>query len=670
MTNRTPYTKADFAWAQWTAKDIKKASQEIISLKKERLAAIKKIRPENRTFENTVYALDTSNNGIIDTISKINLLQEVSPRKEIRTAAQTTIKIIEKKMIAIERDLGIWQALNEYSTLTWPKEKKHLELQDHKLFHDIFLEYKRMGFHLPKDKQSRVKKIEQELAKISNEFSQNITNYKDHILVTEEEISGLPEYYKNNLKKDKRGLYMVTLSYPDYNPFMELAHNSEKRKELAQKFLQKGGPENMELLERMVKLRGEKAKMLGYKNHADYRTEMRMAKSGDTALTFVTSLLAKVEKGGKNDLNDLQELKRKETSNKNAELYNYDVGYYGNKLQKIRFNVDSEEVRSYFPLKRVLEGTFNIYSTLFDVTFEKCNIKKNITLWHPDVELYVVKNNTGGTISYFALDLHPREGKYGHACALSIIDGRAESFKGDTYVTPFATMIANFTKPSETHPSLLSHSEVETFLHEFGHIMHCVLTKATHASQSGYHTSWDFVEAPSQMLEHWAWDKKPLTLLSSHYQTGRPLPEKILRNLIQSQRHMLRYATLRQLILGLLDLTLHTKNNPPEAGKLYRELIKKHAGLSIFKDAIFPAGFGHLAGGYDAGYYGYMWSNVYAADMFTRFAKEGILNKKTGANYRKAILEQGGSKPEIELVKEFLGRKPNNKAFLKEIGLS
>jgi thimet oligopeptidase len=450
---------------------------------------------------------------------------------------------------------------------------------------------------------------------------------------------------------------------------MELADNSEKRKELAQKFLKKGGTKNMKLLERMIKLRGEKAKILGYKNHADYKTEVRMAKSGDTALKFTTSLLDKVEKGGRDDLTLLRELKRKEVGNKNAELYSYDVGYYGNKLQKILFNVDSEEVRSYFPLKRVLEGTFNIYSTLFGVTFQKFNERKNVSLWHPDVELYTVKDLQGETLSYFALDLHPREGKYGHACALSVIDGRASSFKGGTYITPFAVMIANFTKPSETHPSLLSHSEVETFLHEFGHIMHCILTKAPHASQSGYHTAWDFVEAPSQMLEHWAWNKKPLSLLSAHYQTGKPLPEKILSNLIQSQRHMLRYATLRQLILGLLDLTLHTKNNPPEPGKLYRDLIKKHTGISVFKDAIFPAGFGHLAGGYDAGYYGYMWSNVYAADMFTRFEKEGILNKKTGAEYKRAILEQGGSEPELQLVKEFLGRKPNNKAFLKEIGL-
>ena len=669
MTNRTPYTKADFAWAQWTPADIKDLVSYIITEKKSRLAAIKCITPDERTFENTVYALDASDNGIADIISKINLLQEASPEKPIRTAAQTAIKAIEKSLIVIERDAQIWQALTDYESRAWKKEKKNLLPQDHKLFSDTLLAYKRMGFHLPQGDQKRLQKIEQELAKLGSDFSQNINNYKDFISVTEDELSGLPEHYKQGLTRDKKGRYIVTLSYPEYNPFMELAHNEAKRKELSEKSFRKGGEKNMRILTQLIELRNQKAKLLGYKNHADYRTEVRMAKSGDNALDFIAGLLKKVEAGGRRDLADLRDLKRKETGQKDAKLHSYDIAYYAHKLQKIRFNLDSEEVRTYFPLERVLEGTFSIYSQLFGVTFKELKDEERIELWHPDVKLYKVITPKNETISYFALDLHPREGKFSHACALSIIGGRKAAYRSNDYVTPFAVMLTNFTKPSETHPALLSHGEVETFLHEFGHVMHCVLTNAHHSSQAGYHTAWDFVEAPSQMLEHWVWDKKPLALLSAHYETGKPLPAKLLENLIKSQRHMLRYATLRQLILGLLDLTLHTKNKPPEPAKLYRDLVKKHTGLTIFKDAIFPAGFGHLGGGYDAGYYGYMWSNVYAADMFTRFAKEGIMNKKTGEDYKRAILEQGGSKPEIELVKEFLGRKPNNKAFLKEIGL-
>ena len=225
-------------------------------------------------------------------------------------------------------------------------------------------------------------------------------------------------------------------------------------------------------------------------------------------------------------------------------------------------------------------------------------------------------------------------------------------------------MVANFPKPSAIHPSLLSHGEVETFLHEFGHIMHYTLTTARYASQSGYNTSWDFVEAPSQMLEHWAWEPKALALLSEHAQTKKPFPEEMLTNLLASKQHLLRYATLRQLILARFDLALHTTSKPKEPAKLYRDMVKQNTGITLPQKAIFPAGFGHLSG-YDAGYYGYMWSNVYAADMFTRFEKEGVLNKKTGADYKRFILEMGGSRDELDLVKSFLGRAPSNKAFLK-----
>ncbi|MBI5077837.1 MAG: Zn-dependent oligopeptidase [Candidatus Yonathbacteria bacterium] len=565
-------------------------------------------------------------------------------------------------MIRIERDPKIWQALKDYKNGGWKKEKADIAPEDKKLFRDIFLIYKRMGFDLAPKKQKRVKEIMERLSKLSNEFRHNINNYEDHITIAETETAGLPERYTAGLKCDKKGNFIVTLAYPDYVPFMELAQNETKRKELNNKYMQKGGKKNMVVLGEMLLLRAEHARLLGYKTHADYKTELRMAKSGKTALGFEMSLLKKVERGGKHDLDELRDLKRTVTQNPGAELYSHDIAYYGHELQKERFKFDSEEVRAYFPLERVLDGTFKIYSTLFGVKFEKL---KNFPLWHPDAALYVVKNQKGKIISYFALDLYPREGKYGHAAAFGIIGGRQTS--PTSYVAPFAAMVTNFTKPSEKNLSLLSHREVETFFHEFGHIMHCILTTARYGSQSGYHTAWDFVEAPSQMLEHWAWDKKSLVILSAHHETGKPIPPAFLKNLIASENHLLRYATLRQLVLGIFDLTLHSGGHSLEPAKLYRDLMKKHTGINVPKDAIFPAGFGHLDG-YDAGYYGYLWSKVYAADMFTRFAKEGILNKNTGADYKKWILEKGGSMEEIDLVKGFLGRTPNNKAFLKEIG--
>lgn len=660
---RKPYTSRDFAWTTWKPGDIKKLATEILSEKKTRLSVIKKIRASERNFENTIYALEASDYGISETILKIDLLQSVSPEKTIRDTAKRAIDTIQNKMIAIERDQKIWQALKDYKKGAWRKEQKSLDDESKKLFHDMFLNYKRLGFDLPKKQQELIKDLAQRLAKFSNEFRQNINAYDDHILVTNEELAGLPERYKAGLKLTKDGRYKVTLAYPEHHPFMELAKNEAKRKELAEKALQKGGKKNMKVLAEMLKIRIEHAHLLGYKTHADYKTELRMAKSGTRALTFENDLLKKITRAGRHDIDELRDLKREMTCNSKAILHFYDIAYYGHELQKRRFKLDSEEVRSYFPLDRVLEGTFKIYSTIFNVKFEK---QSGFHLWHPDATLYAVKSPIGEILSYFALDLYPRDGKYGHAAAFGIISGRNTSFSGKEYIAPFATMVTNFPKPTKEHPSVLSHGEVETFLHEFGHVMHFVLTTARYGSQAGYNTAWDFVEAPSQMLEHWAWDKEPLALLSSHHKTGKSLPPVLLKNLLASKTHMLRYGILRQLILGMLDLTLHTKNNPPEPAKLYRDLVKKYTGIILPKDAIFPAGFGHLEG-YDAGYYGYLWSNVYAADMFTRFEKEGIMSKKAGADYKKWILEKGGSMEEIDLVKGFLGRTPNNKAFLKEI---
>lgn len=662
---RTPYIQKDFKWTQWSARDIKSFVPEIIAEKKSRLATIKNVPAHARNFENTIYALEASSYGLSDTILKIDLLQNVSPDKIVRDTAKSAIESIEKQLIRIERDPKIWTALKEYEQGTWKKECATLTADSKKLFRDWFLTYKRMGFDLASEKQKRLKVILERLAKLSSEFRHNINNYKDHILVTEEEVRGLPDRYKEGLKRDKQGLYIVTLDYPDYHPFMELAHNEAKRKELNDKYLQKGGQKNMVVLDEILSLRAEHAHLLGYKTHADYKTELRMAKSGKTAFDFEKDLLEKVVDGGRHDLDELREMKRNLTNNPRVELFSHDIAYYGHELQKKRFKFNSEEVREYFPIARVLDGTFKIYSTLFGVQFEKT---KGFPLWHSDVELYVMKSQKDEIISYFALDLYPREGKYGHAAAFGIVSGRTTEFNSSDYSAPFATMVTNFPKPSPKNPSLLSHGEVETFLHEFGHIMHYTLTTARYASQAGYNTAWDFVEAPSQMLEHWAWNKKSLALLSSHHKTGKPIPLKLLKNLIASENHLLRYATLRQLILGTFDLTLHTKNKIPEPAKLYRDIVKKYTGITMSKTAIFPAGFGHLDG-YDAGYYGYLWSKVYAADMFTRFVEEGILNKRTGADYKKWILEKGGSMDELDLVKGFLGRKPTNKAFLKEIGV-
>lgn len=657
---RKLYTKEDFAWTQWDAKAIKALAPKITARKKERYAAIKAIPDNARNFENTIYAIEASNYDIAPKIHQIGLLLEVSPEEDIRNAAQEALEIIERELIEIEYDEAIYRALKAF-------EAKNLTLEgeDVKLFHDMMRDYRRMGFELPASSREKFKENVKSLAKSANDFNVNINRSEGAILVTHGELDGLPESFIARLVRNDEGLYRVSIQYPEYIPFMENAKNEARRKELKLLYLQKGGEENEKLLSQILALRQENARMLGYKNHAEYKTETQMAKNPEAALAFLYGLAEKMKGGIEQDLNMMRDFKRRMSGNSAAELEYHDWRYCMEQLRKERFNVDNETVREYFPFEAVKKGMFEIYAKLFSVTFKQLS---GIPVWHEDVETFGVREPQGGLIGYFMLDLYPRKGKYGHAAVMAVVEGRSESYASANYIAPLACMMANFAKPTKEHPSLLSHHEVEVFFHEFGHVMHDVLTKARYASQSGASVVRDFVEAPSQMLEHWVWNKKMLLILSGHYlDASKKLPDELLDNMLRGSLNMISFFSMRQVVLGLFDFAIHV-NGVKNSEAVFSDLFNRYLGFTLPEGSRYAAGFGHLMG-YDAGYYGYMWSKVYASDMFARFKKEGLLNAQTGMEYRQWILEKGSSIEEIDLVRGFLGREPNNEAFLKEIGL-
>lgn len=652
---RTRYTAKDFSWVDWKREDFEKVAKKVVRLKKERYAAIRAIPAKGRTFDNTVYALASSDDDITDWLSAIGLLKETSTDPALRKAAGDVAEKLLKQLVEIEHDPRIYEALKEYA-VTRPK----LVGADKILFEDYMKNYARMGFGLPKAKQARLKANIKELGKLGIAFSRNLNEYKDYILVTEKELDGLPETYKQSLAREGE-MYKIALSYPDSVPFMSGAHNEMRRKELEEKLLRKGGAANVSLLSRMIKLRDENAKLLGYSSHFDYKTELRMAKSAANVHRFLLDLERRTRKPVKKDFDMLLAEKRRRTGNPKAQLGTHDISYLFKQIRKEKFDIDSDLVKEYFPFEHVKNATLEAYQKLLGVSFKR---KNRIVLWHEDVQLYEIFDKNGEYLSAFALDLYPRDGKYGHAAAFDVIYGRQE---GTTYRAPFASMVTNFSKPTAANPSLMSHREVETFFHEFGHIMHFTLTEAKYSDQAGFNVAHDFVEAPSQMLENWVWDPKMLTLLSKHYKTGKPLPKELVKKMIDAKLFGEAWGVRGQVVLALLDYTLHTKG-AKKPNNVYPMLEKKLLGLTPPKSQLWLAGFGHLAGGYDAGYYGYLWSRVYAEDMFTRFTKEGILNPKTGRDYRNWILAKGSSMDEAELVKGFLGRKPNNKAFIRSIG--
>jgi thimet oligopeptidase len=661
---KLPLSTKDFAWMKWTPKQMKALASKSLVHKKEVYKTLKAILPEHRTYENTVYALEQSSGEYTDVLRQISFLGEVSPKEEVRTAVHDIMMDMSKKLIDIEYDRDIYISLVEYYEGNFVDEKKKLTKEDIKLLEETVREYRRMGFDLPSATQKKLKTLLKQSSTLGEQFRKNINDYNDYILCTEEELHGLSSRFIETLPRDAHsGKYIVTLQYPHIQPFMAFATNRAKRKELAEKNLKKGGKKNLALIKQIVQLRKEIAHILGYKHHADFRTEMRMAKSGEIASKFQHDLMKKLEKPAKKDIDVLCAHAR---SLGIKSLEHYDLAFVANSLKKELFDVDPEALRAYFPLDHVMETMFSIYGKLFGLRF----IRQSHTLWHKDATLYEVQNTDKTLVGYISFDLFPRTGKFGHAACFDTIVARENAWRSDVYTAPFTSIVCNFSPATKKTPSLLSHGEIETLFHEFGHAMHMTLSLARHESQGGANVAWDFVETPSQIMENWAWNKKALLKLSRHFQTKKALPQSMIENMIAVKKFQNGVMYMRQLIMGKLDMDAHT-GDVKDMAKLYRTLTKKYTGITLpEKDTLFPAGFGHLVG-YDAGYYSYLWALVYACDAFSVFEEQGTKNVLTntvvGKRWRKEVLEKGSSEDEMKLITNFLGRKPSQKAFLKEV---
>lgn len=505
-----------------------------------------------------------------------------------------------------------------------------------------------------------------ELSKLSVQFGQNLNNDVSTITATAEELKGAKEDFLARLKKDDKNNYIITTKHPDYVHVMENVSVAETRKRMLYAYLNRQADVNTILLQKTIGLRAQIGKMLGYPTFADYALQQKMAKDAKSVYAFLNGLRQKLEKKTKQELQALRTFKLK-TLKDSSPMESWDVAYLSNLLKIQKYKVDNEVVKEYFPADHVVRKTFEIYAQILGVKFRKI---EGAPVWSPDVNLFEISDaKTKKVIGHFYADLVPRAGKYGHAAAFSLINGRSMLFNGGVYQKPVSAMVANFTPSGGGKPSLLTHDEVETYFHEFGHIMHQTLTQAKFGSLSGSSVKRDFVEAPSQMLENWVWQKNILKEMSAHYtDTSKKLPDDLIARLQKAQLFNSGLTYSRQLVFGFFDMNIHTHPEvdvTAEYNKIYKDLI----GLEALEGTHFPATFGHMMGGYSAGYYGYLWSKVFAEDMFSVFQKAGVLNAEVGARYRHFILEQGNMKDPLELTSSFLKRKPNNKAFFKSLGL-
>ena len=643
----------------YRAQDLAPAEAEArVKLEKD-LAALIAIPQAERTFENTIMGYERAFDNYGNALGMSGFLSYVSTDKKFRDAANDLQMQISQYMVDVATRRDVYKAIREY-TDTNPR----LDPVQAKLVKEMLIGFKNSGMDLNDADLEKFKALNKEKAEYIIKFDKNIQEYKDPLAVTKEQLQGLGEDYIKKLSKTDDGKYLVTLDYPDYVPFMQNADDEQARKELEFKFNRRGGQENVELLEKTLTLRREIARLLGYKNHAELRLEDRMAKNPKTVMAFLKDLQKKLKPLGKKEDKEMIAYKNSKTGKNSRTLYSWESGYWSNKFRKENLELDSEKIKEYFPSQVVIDGMLDLFGGVFGITFEPVDIP----VWHPDVKAFKIKDKASGElVAYFYMDLYPREGKYKHAACFGLVEG--EEKQDGTYQIPFVAIVANLNKPSGDTPSLLKHSEVETLFHEFGHVLHNALTKAKYSAFSGTSVSWDFVEAPSQMLERWAWDPQVLKKISKHYKTGEALPDDLIKRMIAAKNFGAGGMYLRQDFFAQYDMTLHTADTTPDTTKLYFELTKKIRGLPLTKGTIPQASFGHIMGGYDAGYYGYLWSEVIAEDFFGEFKKNGIFNPETGLKFRREILEKGGTLDEEKMVENFLGRPADNKPFLKSIGL-
>ena len=656
MTERGTIRRPD--WTIEPAK-IRSTADEAIEEAKKKLIEVAKTPPGEESLQ-TLQEFEEIGGAAGEALGPLVFLKYISGDKTQRDVADEVEKDAQKFENEIFGRKDLYEVLVRLEPLMDSFDPEEKTLLDKTL-----KEFRHRGAALDDDKRKEFLEIANNISVLESEFRRVLNEITTTVPCAIEELDGVPPVVYENLKKDG-DKYLLTLDYPVVIPVREYATNPETRKKIMIPFHQRGGKENSERLSDALALRERLAKLLGYSNFAEYTIIRKMAKTPKRVIDFMNDLKTKLAPLMEREMDVLKELKAKEQKIpvEDVTFEIWDLFYYHEMLMKEKYAVDQNEVKEYFPADTVIEGVLRVYQKVLDLEFEE---SKDPNSWHEDVREFKVTDKTNGNLlGVFYLDLFPREGKFKHYAVFDLLSRRV---KDGEVLLPICAMVSNYQKPTDKQPSLFNHSEVETFFHEFGHLMHVISGQSKYASFSLDGVLPDFIETPSMMFQNWVWKEEVLSDISGHFEDPKKkLPSDLIKRLIAAKLVNIGLLTLRQVCFALVDMLYHTEG-VEDTTKVFNKMLSDLTQIQMPDETIIDASMGHFMGGYEAGYYTYLWSQAYAEDIFTKFEKNGFMDTKTGVEYRKKILAPGGSLDPVDMVKSFLGREMNTDAFMKSLGL-
>ena len=628
---------------------------------------------EEPTFENTIEAMEKSGRTLNKVAGVFYNLMEANTNDQMQEIAEKVAPMMTEYSMYVSLNDALFQKVK---AVYEKKEELGLDKDQMTLLEDSYKGFVRGGANLSDEDKAQYSKWSEELSLLTLQFSKNVlaaTNAYTLHITDEADLAGLPEYVKimgAETAKEK-GLegWAYTLDYPSYSPFLKYSTNRELRKQIWTAYNTRaiGGEfDNTEIVKKIVDLRIKIANILGYETYADYALEERMAKNKETVDGFIMELLQPSMEFARKDVADVLAYAKK-NGFEDEVLQSWDFTYWSERYQEAEYSLSAEELKPYFQLESCIDAVFGLATRLYGISFTELD---NVPVYHEDVKVYEVKDADGSHLALFYADFFPRASKRGGAWMTSFRD---QSVVDGVEERPFISIVCNFTKPTADAPSLITHDELTTFLHEFGHALHGIFAKGRYSSLTGTSVSRDFVELPSQIMENWAYEPEYLNSFAKHYQTGEPIPAELIEKIVAAKNYLAGYGQVRQLHFGYLDMAWHSLKEVPAVGTVEFEqsVLAPWAVMPAAEGAAFSTSFSHIfSGGYSAGYYSYKWAEVLEADAFSLFKEKGIFNTEVSNSFRKNILEKGGAEDEAVIYRNFRGHDPEPAALMEKLGLT